>query len=270
MCRALGVARAAFYAWAADPDRPWERSRRELAGKIRQVRREPFMTTYGSPRMTRELAARGTVVCRNTVARVMREAGIRADSGRRFVPRTTDSGHRHPVAANTLGRDFAAAAPGRKWLTDMTYIPTKEGWLYLAGVLDCYSRRLVGWSMDTTMTARLTRDALDMALARRTPGPGLIHHSDRGSQYACAAYQSLLAAHGIACSMSRAGNCYDNAMQESFWSTLKREAVGGRVFESVAQARAAVFEYIEVFYNRVRRHSALGYVSPERFEAAAV
>jgi transposase InsO family protein len=268
MCRVLGVARAAFYAWLEEPTRSRQQYRKQLAEKIEQVRQESYMTTYGSPRMTEELNARGVAVSENTVARVMKEADLRADSGKRFVPCTTDSGHDHPVAPNTLDRHFAADGPNRKWLSDITYIPTRQGWLYLAGVLDCFSRKIVGWSMDTTMTAELVRDALDMALSRRKPNAGLLHHSDRGSQYACQAYQSLLARHGIHCSMSRARNCYDNAMKESFWSTLKREAIGDRVFETIAEARATVFEYIEVFYNRKRRHSSLGYVSPEAFEAA--
>lgn len=268
MCRVLGVARAAFYAWVSSPHRAREAFRRELVEKIEQIRQEPFMSTYGSPRMTEELVARGVSVCRNTVARAMKEARLRADSAKRFIPCTTDSGHKWPVASNVLGRDFSATAPDRKWLTDITYIPTREGWLYLAGVLDAFSRRIVGWSMDTTMKAELVCAALDMALSRRTPAAGLLHHSDRGSQYACEKYPSLLSERSIACSMSRPGNCYDNAMKESFWSTLKREAIGRRVFESIAEAKAAVFEYIEVFYNRIRRHSSLGYISPEAFEAA--
>jgi transposase InsO family protein len=268
MCRVLGVSRAAFYAWVRDPHRSRDDSRRVLAEKIGQIRQEPYMTTYGSPRMAEELLARGVSVSENTVARAMKEAGLRADSAKRFVPCTTDSDHAHPVAPNRLDRDFTAAAPDRKWLTDITYVPTREGWLYLAGVLDACSRKIVGWSMDTTMKAELVVSALDMALARRNPTSGLLHHSDRGSQYACEKYQSLLAEHGITCSMSRPGNCYDNAMKESFWSTLKREAIGDRVFESIAEAKATLFEYIEVFYNRIRRHSSLGYVSPEAFEAA--
>jgi putative transposase len=268
MCRVLGVARAAFYAWLKDPTRSREQRRKALVEKIEQVREEPFMNVYGSPRMTEELNGRGVAVCENTVAKVMKEADIRADSPRRFVPCTTDSDHDHPVAPNTLDRDFSAKVPNQKWLTDITYIPTREGWLYLAGVLDCYSRKIVGWSMDVTMKAELVTDALDMALKRRRPEAGLLHHSDRGSQYACEAYQSLLAANGIECSMSRVGNCYDNAMKESFWSTLKREAIGEVVFDTIEEARARIFEYIEVFYNRKRRHSSLGYVSPEAFEAA--
>lgn len=268
MCRVLGVARAAFYAWAKAPVRPREQYRQELAEQIEQVRQEPYMNVYGSPRMTQELKARGVAVSRNTVARVMKEAEIRADLPKRFVPCTTDSNHDHPVAPNTLDRDFTADAPNRKWLSDITYIPTHEGWLYLAGVLDCFSRKIVGWSMDVTMKAKLVCDALDMAVVRRKPDADLLHHSDRGSQYACEAFQSLLSEHGIACSMSRTGDCYDNAMKESFWSTLKREAIGDQVFDTIDEARAAVFEYIEVFYNRIRRHSSLGYVSPETFEAA--
>jgi putative transposase len=268
MCRVLGVARAAFYAWLGEPTRSRQQYRKQLAEKIEQVRTEPFMSNYGSPRMTEELNARGVAVSQNTVARVMKEADLRADSVKRFVPCTTDSNHDHPVAPNTLDRDFGADGPNQKWLGDITYIPTREGWLYLAGVLDCFSRKIVGWSMDTTMKAELVTRALEMAVSRRKPGEGLLHHSDRGSQYACEAYRSLLSEHGIDCSMSRVGNCYDNAMKESFWSTLKREAIGEHVFETIEEARVAVFEYIEVFYNRKRRHSSLGYVSPETFEAA--
>lgn len=268
MCRVLGVARAAFYAWVSNPLRPRQQYRQELARKIQQIHQEPFMDTYGSPRITKELIARGVTVSKNTVAHVMKEAGLRADCPKRFVPCTTDSNHDHPVAPNKLDRDFTAAGPNRKWLADITYIPTREGWLYLAGVLDCHSRKIVGWSMDETMKAELVIDALKMALDRRRPPAGLLHHSDRGSQYASEAYQSLLAGHGIECSMSRTGNCYDNAMKESFWSTLKREAIRDQVFQTIAEARATVFEYIEVFYNRKRRHSSLGYVSPETFEAA--
>lgn len=269
MCRVLGVSRAAFYAWLDEPVRPRQQRRRQLAEQIAQIRAEPYLSTYGSPRMTAELVARGVSVSENTVAKVMKEADLRADSAaRRVIPHTTDSRHDHPVAPNTLDRDFAADAPDRKWLADITYVPTRQGFLYLAGVLDCFSRRIVGWSMDVTMPATLVCDALDMALLQRQPGAGLLHHSDRGSQYAGAAYQSLLRAHGITCSMSRVGDCYDNAMKESFWSTLKREAIGDHVFDTIAEARAAVFADIEVFYNRVRRHSSLGYVSPETFEAA--
>jgi transposase InsO family protein len=267
MCRVLGVARAAFYVWLKEPTRARQQRRAELVEKIAAVREEPFMSVYGSPRMTEELNARGVAVSENTVAKAMKGADIRADSARRFVPCTTDSKHDHPVAPNTLDRDFSADGLNQKWLTDITYIPTRQGWLYLAGVLDCCSRKIVGWSMNTTMKAELVTDALEMALSRRRPRAGLLHHSDRGSQYACEAYQSLLARHGIDCSMSRVGNCYDNAMKESFWSTLKREAVGEHVFETIAEARAVLFEYIEVFYNRKRRHSSLGYISPEAFEA---
>jgi transposase InsO family protein len=267
-CRVLGVARAAYYAWTQNPVRVRDDFRANLVGQIQRIRQEPFMSSYGSPRMTRELLARGTAACENTVACVMKAAGLRADCAKRFVPCTTDSSHDRPVALNLLDRDFSATAPDQKWLTDVTYVPTREGFLFVAGVLDCFSRRIVGWSMDVTMKTRLVTDALDMAITRRGPDAGLLCHSDRGSQYASQAYQSLLAEHGITCSMSRTGNCYDNAMKESFWSTLKREAIGDRVFDTIDQARAVVFEYVEVFYNRKRRHSSLGYVSPEAFEAA--
>jgi putative transposase len=268
LCDALDVARAAFYDWLKNPERHRRQYRKTLVEKINQLRQEPYLDTYGSPRVTEELNARGVEVCENTVAKVMKEAEIRAKTSKRFVPCTTDSAHDFPVPANTLDRNFTATAANQKWLCDITYIPTDQGWLYLAGVLDCFSRKIVGWSMNTRMPAELVSDALNMAISRRRPAAGLLHHSDRGAQYACDAYQSLLARHGIECSMSRVGNCYDNAMKESFWSTLKREAVNGRRFRTIEEARAAIFEFIEVFYNRVRRHSSLGYVSPECFEAS--
>ena len=203
LCDVLEVARAAFYQWAKNPERARVTYRRSLVEKIEQLRQQPYLDTYGSPRMTEELQAQGVAVCRNTVAKVMKEADLRAQSSQRFVPCTTDSDHDHPVAPNTLDRDFTAAAPNQKWLCDITYIPTDQGWLYLAGVLDCFSRKIVGWSMDTTMPAELVSDALSMAIQRRRPGAGLLHHSDRGVQYACRRYQLMLQANGMACSMSR-------------------------------------------------------------------
>jgi putative transposase len=268
MCDVMEVARAVFYDWMKNPERVRDTYRRSLIEQIEQIHQEPHMNTYGSPRITKELNARGVEVCEKTVAKVMKEADIHAKHAKRFVPTTTDSKHEFPVPANTLNRDFTATAPNQKWLCEITYIPTDEGWMYLAGVLDCYSRKIVGWSMDDRMPAELVSDAFTMAIDRRKPAKGLLHHSDRGVQYACGKYQSLLGAYGIACSMSRKGNCWDNAMKESFWSTLKREAINGRRFKTIEAARAAVFEYIEVIYNRVRRHRSLGDVSPECFEAS--
>ena len=200
----------------------------------------------------------------------MRQAKIRAKIRRKFVPRTTDSAHAQPVAANRLDRDFGAESSNRKWLADITYVPTDEGWLYLAAVLDCFSRKIVGWSMADHLETDLASDALKMAIARRAvTGADLVHHSDRGVQYASDDYQQLLTKHGIETSMSGRGDCYDNAMMESFWATLKCECVYQQKYATHEQARQSIFEYIEVFYNRKRLHSSLGYVSPESFEAAA-
>jgi putative transposase len=215
--------------------------------------------------MTAELNARGHPCAVNTVAALMKAHDIRGKTTRRFV-RTTDSRHALPVADNLLGRRFDAARPDAAWAADLTYIPTADGWLYLAVVEDLFSRRIVGWSMDATMTSRLVVDALDMALRRRRPGAGLLAHSDRGSQYASEHYQRLLAEHGITCSMSRRAQCWDNAPVESFFASMKRELVHHERYTTRAQAEASIFEYIEAFYNRVRLHSSLGFLSPEDFE----
>jgi len=227
--------------------------------------------------VTAELKAQGVEVCENTVAKVMREEGLKARKKRRFVPRTTDSTHKHPIAPNRLNRRFAAGAvdenngiataPNRVWACDLTYLWTEQGWLYLWVVLDLFSRRVIGWSMTEHMRAEGAMEALKMALAHRRPKEALLHHSDRGSQYACGDYRDLLDQHGIEASMSRAGNCYDNAVAESFFSTLKTELVNQERFESPQQARIKLFEWIEIFYNRQRRHSSLNYLSPEAFEA---
>jgi transposase InsO family protein len=269
MCRVLKVSRSGFYAWQRrTPSRRTQREE-ELIKKIRKVHEES-RGLYGYPRAHRALLIEGEVVSRNTVARLMRKAKIRAKTRKRYVPRTTDSRHDRPVADNLLERDFTAAAPNRKWVADITYVPSGEGWLYLAAVLDVYSRRVVGWSMADHMEVDLVADALNMALMHRRPaGRNLLHHSDRGSQYASDHYQGLLERHGITVSMSGKGDCYDNAMMESFWATLKCELVHQRQFATRQQARQAIFEYIEVFYNRKRLHSSLGYVSPDSFEAAA-
>jgi transposase InsO family protein len=222
---------------------------------------------YGAPKVRAELLRRGVRVNRKTVARIMRECSIRSGVARKFRVRTTDSRHDHPVAGNVLERRFTAPAPDTVWLCDITYIPTGEGFLYLAGVMDLFSRRIVGWSMADHLRVELVRDALAMATARRNPGAGLVHHSDRGVQYCCGEYRRELEAWGMVPSMSRAGDCYDNAPKESFWGILKNELMSGRVFATRAEARAAIFEYIEVFYNRQRLHGSLGYLSPEQFEA---
>ena len=265
-CDVLGVSRSGYYAWRDRPASPRAERRRELAAKVRAVH-EANRRVYGSPRVHAALAASGERVCENTVARVMREHEIRAKTSRKFVPRTTDSRHEQPVAANVLGRQFDATLPDQKWAADITYVPTDEGWLYLAGVIDLCSRTVVGWSMADHLRADLVADALRMALARRSPGAGLLHHSDRGVQYASDDYQHLLAANGITCSMSGRGDCWDNAAMESFWGTLKTELVNHERYATREEARASIFEYVEVFYNRTRLHSSLGYVSPEQFEA---
>jgi transposase InsO family protein len=266
MCEALEVSASGYYAWASRPDSPTEQWRQELVGAIEEVHAE-VRQRYGSPRMTAELKARGHRCSENTVAKLMSAHGIEARVPRRFV-RTTDSDHRLPVASNVLARGFDPEGPNELWCADITYIPTGEGWLYLAVVEDLFSRMVVGWSMAESMESRLVVDALEMALARRRPGAGLLAHSDRGSQYASDHYQRVLAAAGITCSMSGVGQCWDNAPVESFFGRLKCELAADGMFATRDQARAVLFEYLEVFYNRVRRHSSLGFVSPAEYERA--
>jgi putative transposase len=272
MCRVLEVARSGYYAWRGRRrmSGPTAARRQQLLEEIR-AEQERGRGLYGSPRIHAGLAERGIPVCVNTVAKLMKHAGICAARCRRFRPMTTDSRHDYTPAPNRLDRQFAASKPNEKWLCDITYVPTDEGTIYLASVLDVCSRKIVGWSMSTSLEARLCMDALGMAVRSRRPEQGLLHHSDRGVQYACDSYQALLEHHGIVCSMSRVGNCYDNAMMESYHSTLKTELVHLQPhsrFADIEQARRMLFEYIEVFYNRQRRHSAIGYVSPEAFEAS--
>ena len=264
-CQVLEVSRSGYYAWRDRPVSARARRREELAAKVRAVHAEN-RGVYGSPRVFRALKARGESVCENTVAKVMRRRQIRAKAKKKYVPRTTDSRHDRPVAANLLDRQFEAELPDRKWAADITYVPTAEGWLYLAAVIDLCSRKVVGWSMADHMRTDLVADALRMAIARRAPAEGLLHHSDRGVQYASDDYQHLLERNGIACSMSGRGDCYDNAVMESFWGTLKTELVNHEDYQTREQATASIFEYVEVFYNRQRLHSSLGYLSPEQFE----
>jgi putative transposase len=267
MCEVLDVSRAGYYAWRRR--RPCVRRRRriELTTRIREVY-EHSRRTYGSPRIAAELKAQDVEACRNTVAKYMRESGLSVTPRRKFVPRTTDSVHDHPLAPNRLAQDFVAPSPDRKWACDLTYVFTDEGWLYLAVVIDLFSRKVVGWSMNDHLRAEGVAEALSMALARRRPaGKDLLHHSDRGVQYACQLYRELLDSHGITPSMSRSGNCYDNAVAESFFGTLKTELVHRTRYATRDQAKASVFEWIECWYNRQRRHSSLGYLSPEQFEA---
>lgn len=266
MCEALEVSASGYYAWATRPDSPTEQWRQELLGAIEEVHAE-VKGRYGSPRLTAELKARGHECSENTVAKLMRGHGIRAKSPRRFV-RTTDSNHHLPVAPNILDRDFDPEGPNERWCADITYIPTGEGWLYLAAVEDLFSRMIVGWSMAESMESRLVVDALEMAIQRRRPEAGLLAHSDRGSQYASDHYQRALSAGGITCSMSEVGQCWDNAPVESFFGRLKCETEPDGIFATRDQARAELFEYLELFYNRVRRHSSLGFLSPAEYERA--
>ena len=270
LCDVLSVSRSGFYAWARRSESGRSRRRAELVEHVRAAHAQS-RRTYGSPRVTQALKASGVQACENTVAKVMREQQIRSKVVRRFRVRTTDSAHAHPVADNLLERDFAAAAPNVKWAADITYVPTGEGWLYLAAVIDLCSRRVVGWAMADHLRATLCTEALEMALSRRNPPAAdrtRVPHSDRGVQYACGAYRTMLEEHGIACSMSGKGDCYDNAVAESFFKTLKAELVYHEHYRTRAEAMASIFEYIECWYNRKRLHSSLGYKSPEQYEAS--
>jgi transposase InsO family protein len=267
MCHSLNVSRSGYYAWRTSPLSPRQERRQQLLDQIREVHQQS-RGIYGSPRIHAELMEQEVQVCVNTVARLMKQAQIRSKIKRRFVVQTTDSHHEHPIAGNSLSREFAVQEPNRKWCCDITYVPTDEGFLYLAAVMDLCSRRIVGWAMADHLRAELCCDALEMALLQRQPAAGLLHHSDRGVQYACDSYQRLLSQQGIQASMSRKGNCYDNAVMESFFKTFKTELVYHQHYRSREEARSSIFEYIEVFYNRQRRHSAIGYQSPETFEAS--
>lgn len=267
LCRVLGVSKSGYYAWQTRPQSAREQANQALLEQTRRIVKQS-RDTYGSPRVHRELREAGVCCGENRVARLMRKHGICPVPVPKFVV-TTDSNHAHKVADNVLDRQFApelATGVNRRWAGDITYLWTREGWLYLSVVLDLFSRRVVGWSMDVQLHKELPLQALEAALQARHPEPGLLHHSDRGSQYASAAYQEKLRHAEMVGSMSRKGNCWDNAVVESFFGTLKRELVKGRVFTSREQARQEVFEYIEVWYNRKRRHSTLGYLSPEQFE----
>lgn len=264
MADLLGVSTAGYYDWRDRPPSQRQQRRSSLLEEIRAIH-ERVKGRYGSPRIHAELKADNHGCCVNTVAEVMRQAGIRAKTARKFR-HTTDSNHDRPVALNVLGREFTVGGPNQAWVADITYIRTRQGWLYLAVVEDLYSRMIVGWSMDSTMTSRLVVDALEMAIKRRLPGEELLAHSDRGSQYASEHYQQLLGKHGIECSMSEVGQCWDNAPAESFFASLKKELVHDEDYQTRTEAIASIFEYIEVFYNRQRRHSTLGYVSPAEYE----
>lgn len=267
LCRTLAVSSSGFYAWCRRGLSARAREDAALKVEIRAAHAASGKR-YGSPRIHADLTADDQQISRKRVARLMREEGIEGQRKRRFRV-TTDSRHSHPVAANVLQRNFTASAPNKVWVTDITYIWTREGWMYLAAILDLFSRRVVGWSMDSCIDRTLALDALSMALKTRRPESGLLHHSDRGVQYASADYQNQLRERGIVCSMSRKGDCWDNAVAESFFSTLKAELVHRTDYVSHDHARASVFEYIEVFYNRQRRHSTLGYMSPAEYEQSA-
>jgi len=268
MCRVLGVSRSGFYAWRNRPRvTPTMKSNRALLGKIRAIHSRS-RKTYGSPRVHRQLRREEIRVGRNRVARLMREDALRGRIRRRFRS-TTDSNHSLPVAPNTLNREFSAKSPDHVWAGDITYIRTGNSWSYLAVVIDLYSRMVVGWAFASHMRTELVEDALMAALGQRKPAPKLLHHSDRGSQYASREYRKQLAKRGIQVSMSRRGNCWDNAVAESFFGSLKQELVHHERWETPAEARAAIHDYIEVFYNRQRIHSSLGYRTPAEVDEGA-
>ena len=270
MCRALKASRSGYYAWRQRQRQPsaGQQRRTQLDQRVRQAY-EARKGRSGAPGLTRDLSDQGHGYNRKTVAKSLQRQGLRAKAAKKFKA-TTNSRHNLPVAPNLLDQDFTVAAPNHKWVGDITYLWTDEGWLYLAVVVDLYSRLVVGWAMSERMTTDLVCNALQMALWRRHLPRGVIVHSDRGSQYCAGTYQSLLKQHGLLCSMSAKGNCYDNACAESFFHTLKVECIHGERFATREDMRQTVFEYIEVDYNRTRRHSANGYVSPMAFEALRV
>lgn len=260
MCRVMEVSHSGFYEWLGRSPSCWQRENLRLTGRIRESF-EASDRTYGSPRVWRDLHEWGEACSENRVARLMQAAGLQARRKRRRSPTDTGVRPEHSIAANMLERQFEADAPNRKWVADFTYLWTAEGWLFVAAVLDLYSRRIVGWSMSASMTAQLVGDALLMALWRRGKPDELLHHSDQGSQYTSEDFQRLLRDHGIVCSMSRRGDCWDNAAMESFFSSLKTERTSRKRYATRDEARADVFDYVERFYNPRRRHSTLGYLS---------
>jgi transposase InsO family protein len=264
LCKVLGVSQSGYFAWK---DRPASRRQREDMILLAHVRSAFALSngTYGSPRMTRELHDRGLAVGRRRTARLMRENGLIARQKRRFK-RTTDSDHGFPVAPNLINQNFVAMGRNQKWGADISYVWTREGWLYLAVVIDLFARRVVGWATSDRLHKELALSALRKALTLRRPAKGLIHHSDRGSQYCSNGYQAELRKHGVSISMSGKGNCYDNAAVETFFKTLKSELVWRTVFQTRGAATSAIGRYIDGFYNPLRRHSTLGYISPAQFE----
>jgi len=268
LCGALGVSRGGFYAWLMRPPSARSRSDEELLAKVRAS----FLAsdrTYGARRVWHDMLAEGMSCSLHRIERLMRQQALRARPRRRRLPSDTGERSTNAISSNVLDRTFQAPAANRKWVADFTYIWTAEGWLYVAAVVDLFSRRVVGWSMSAAMTAQLVTDALVMAIWRRGKPDALLHHSDRGSQYTSEQFQRLMADHGVTCSMSRAGNVWDNAAMESFFSSLKTERTARKTYRTRDQAKADVFDYIERFYNPKRRHSTLGYLSPMEFEMKA-
>ena len=267
LCQHLEVSPSGYYAWQKRRDRPGPRALqdRALAQEIDQIHTRSRQT-YGSPRVVQELRQKGQRHGRNRIARLMKQQGLCGRQKRRYRVQTTDSNHDHPIAPNLLAQAPKATAPNELWVADLTYIETQEGWLYLAAIMDLYSRKIVGWAMSERIDTVLVLKALAMALLHRSPPANLLFHSDRGVQYASGDYRQALRQAGLIASMSRSGNCYDNASMESFWSTLKLELVYRRCFQNRSQASTQIFDYIETFYNRQRTHSALGYLSPVDFE----
>lgn len=268
LCDALGVSSSGYYAWRVRPESPRHTANQQLLDDIRRLHAD-HRERYGAPRIHAALRAQGRTVSRGRVERLMRRHGLRAHRPRAFRVCTTDSDHALPIAPNLLDRDFAPGAPNQVWLTDITYVPTDEGWLYLAVVLDLFSRKAVGWAMRDHMRTELPLAALTMAVQRQKPGAGLLHHSDRGSQYASDDYRKALKNHGMIQSMSRKGNCWDNAPMESFFGTAKSELVHHQRYPTREVAKRDLFAYIEGYYNRKRLHSALGYRTPEQAELQA-
>lgn len=266
-CRVLGVSRSGYYQWLKEPTSNRCRSDERLATTIRDIHAE-HKGRYGSPRIHQELRARGERVGRKRVARLMTNQGLRGRAPKRFR-RTTDSRHDHPIAPNILARNFTAEEPNQAWVGDITYVPTREGWLYLAVLLDLFSRRVVGWATSDTIDTLLALSALNMALSQRQPSSNLVHHTDRDCRYASAEYRRALAAAGLTASMSRRGDCWDNAVAESFFATLEKELLDGNLLVSRAHAANVIADYIENYYNAHRLHSALDYVSPVEYELTA-
>jgi putative transposase len=265
MCRVLDVSRSRYYTWKRRSPGVRQQEDKRLLARIKEAH-TMSRKTYGSPRVAKELREQGVPCGENRIARLMRLHGIFAKTKRKFKV-TTHSNHHLPVAENLLNQQFETNTPNKVWLSDITYIRTQEGWLYLSAILDLYNRQVIGWSMEERLTQDLVVQALQQALGRRKPDPGIVFHSDRGSQYAGHDVRKLLAQHHFVQSMSGTGNCYDNAVMESFFHTLKTEVVYHERYRNRAEARQSIFEYIEVFYNRIRRHSSLGYLSPLEFEA---